>query len=372
VLSFAAVGFHLRERLTRLALFVLLLATPVRAQTPAIFDDLCDELAKKIAGQISATDRVRIVGDDRAAVAELERLLGARTIRVADGDAPVLARLSCGEGLADRSCVVEIDKNGVRTFVSATRTRDARQMDTRPPILSLELRPVFAQRDPILDVALVGDDVLVLSPRQVAFRSASAPITTSRIWPRDLRGRLRVEGPRFEAFLPGVVCRGGLGPLTMVCADEVEAWPIGLENAGMTPGRNYFMTPEGLAFFGAAALDRRWLVADVHGSLAQLDDQRRVASRGPPADDVIGIGDLCTSGHFVIAASRAANVDDADTLTLLRDVDGTLATAAPAVTLQGLATALWVRPGDRAATVVVHDPTAHRYEAFQLTVSCTR
>jgi hypothetical protein len=74
----------------------------------------------------------------------------------------------------------------------------------------------------------------------------------------------------------------------------------------------------------------------------------------------------------VIVASRAATVDDADTLTLLRDVEGTLATAAPVVTLQGLATALWVRPGDRAATVVVHDPTAHRYEAFQLTVSCTR
>jgi len=126
------------------------------------------------------------------------------------------------------------------------------------PIVALQLRPLHAQRDPILDVALAGPALLVLTPTTVTrvplpgqpvVATQSAAIATGRVWPRDLRGHLRADGGAFEVFLPGVTCRGPLTLFALGCADEGEPWPIGIENAGMAASRNTFATPEGFSFY---------------------------------------------------------------------------------------------------------------------------
>src|SRR5262249_48856885 len=154
------------------------------------------------------------------------------------------------------------------------------------------LRPIYTQRGPMLDVAEVNNQLLVLSPDAVTLVGdigggngsgrtiASRPIGTSRVWPRDVRGALHIAPSGFEAFLPGVICGGTMALLTRAGADESDPWPIGLENSGLTPSRNTFATPEGLTFYEAAALGGgRWLVVGDRGILTFLDARRRVTAR---------------------------------------------------------------------------------------------
>src|SRR5262249_3339225 len=151
------------------------------------------------------------------------------------------------------------------------------------------LQPVFAQRAPILDIAVVGDQLLVLEANRVTVRPrgdrgtaspapvGSLPILTARTPPRDLRGRLHPTRAGFDALLPGITCRGTLQPFAVACADEGSPWPLGIENSGVAASRNQLNTPEGLAFVGVAALGpvgrSRWLVADDQGTPVLLDEK---------------------------------------------------------------------------------------------------
>jgi hypothetical protein len=110
-----------------------------------------------------------------------------------------------------------------------------------PPGIALEKKLVWEQTGQILDVAILNDvaipsdvaflsdaafprgGMLVLSPSNVtlyARRDAewelrqTLPLASSRPLPRDPRGRLRVTGATFKAYLPGTLCSGTLEPLS--------------------------------------------------------------------------------------------------------------------------------------------------------------
>jgi len=65
-------------------------------------------------------------------------------------------------------------------------------------------------------------------------------------WPRDLRGRLRLSAPRFEALLPGLACQGAIEPeLSLDCRPGDQPWMLASGSraplaANFAPGRNYF------------------------------------------------------------------------------------------------------------------------------------
>jgi hypothetical protein len=258
----------------------------------------------------------------------------------------------------------------------------------RRPSISLAIRTLIATRAPILDVAETAEHLIVLEPDAIAryaradaldgaAPSASAPVTHTGPWPRDLRGRLRLTAAGFEAFLPGVTCRGTVQPFAATCADEPAAWPLGLDNSGIAPTRNSFTTPEGLVFYGAAALgpsgdaSAGWLVADSGGTLAFLDASRSVVARADEADDVARLAETCTGGAFVLATTRSPHAPLRDDLRLLR-VAGTTLTTVASINLPGAVTALWAPQRARAATVVVHESGSSRYEAHQISIACAR
>src|SRR5262245_53928093 len=157
--------------------------------------------------------------------------------------------------------------------MSVAGPRDKRHSDA---VVALEIRSIVTQRAPMLDVAVIGDDIVILEPRQVKIRrsneaadsvpaAASLPLPHDQVWPRDLRGRLRVTASEISGFLPAVSCNGRMRPLSVTCGASESSWPLGLDNAGIVGNRNYFLTPEGFAFYGAAPLGgsapERWLVA---------------------------------------------------------------------------------------------------------------
>src|SRR5262249_51869527 len=120
------------------------------------------------------------------------------------------------------------------------------------PTVLIEKQQIWEQDEPILDVAFPPSGLLVLSPGKVALFGSgneprgSIPIPPMKPWPRDPRGRLRVNGNSFQAFLPGMRCTGALEPaLTMECKPSDEAWPLesggrALILARLVAGRNYF------------------------------------------------------------------------------------------------------------------------------------
>jgi hypothetical protein len=390
VLSFAAVGFHGREWWTRFASSALALATlsaPASAQSSATYVDLAPDLASRIAAALvpAAPVRLTFARDDERMQAEVARLLGARGFRVVDNDGAAAVGGGCFANLRERVCVAEIGRGEARRAVMTTRPHDADAAVNRDPVIALELRPIYTQRSPMIDVVDADGKLLVLTPEAVTLIAnidggsltgrvvASQPIRTLRVWPRDLRGTLRVTASGFEAFLPGVTCRGTSSPFTLACADESEPWPIGLDNSGLAPSRNTFSTPEGLTFYEAASLGGgRWLVVGEQGVLTFLDAGRRVTARGDSADHATGFPESCASDStYVVTAARAAETRH-DALRLSRVVNGQLVPLPSTIALPGVLTALWAAPGARAATAIVHDFTAGRYEAFHVTLSCAR
>jgi hypothetical protein len=391
MLSFAVVGCHGREwwALASSALMFLLAAATARAQ-PAT-QDLASEFAGRVAAAIAPGATVHLVctGDDGRTQLDLGRSLAARGIRLAElRDGATTVRCSCLENLRESACIADIGDGAARRIVTATRAKNSGGRSVTNPSVALQLRPLHAQRDPILDVTMAGAALLVLTPTTVTriplqgqppVAPQSVAVATGRVWPRDLRGHLRADGDAFEVFLPGVTCRGTSTPFALACADEGESWPIGIENAGMAASRNTFATPEGFSFYEAAALDGgQWLVVDQQGTLTFLDAQRRVVARADATDHVAALRSACAPGSYVVTARRSPDADSADVLRLARVVGSSLVPEASTIALPGVLTALWPSrvpsrpPDDREAVAVVHDVQTGRYEAFHLSLSCAR
>jgi hypothetical protein len=399
VLSSADVECHGRRspppRPGWVAFLLLTGATTVAAQPSApSFLDLAPALAAKIAAAVADGERLTMAsavvdGADEAPVRQVERevarLLSARGLRVdALVSAPAVITVGCTTNLRERVCVAEIRLQGgpARDLVSAVASRSFPADPMSNVTLALETVSVFGQRTAILDVMPVGDRLAVLEPSAITLyqhadegwqRVASRPIVPSQTWPRDLRGRLRTNGAAVEAFLPGLVCRAPVDLTNLACASERESWPLAVDNSGIDAARNYFQTPDGLAFVSAASLgadaEAGWVLADRAGRLVLLDAERNFLVAVTPRDDVAGISARCRPGSFIVTSSRTAGADT-DTLRLWQVAGRRLLATATPIVLPGRLTALWAAPGASAATAVTHDAGAGRYEAFHVKISC--
>lgn len=386
----------------------------VFAQSSSRFQDLATELAARIAGVLTASDQVYLTvagsDDDQTERRQLQEAIAAaligRGVRLVERSGAASVSVTCADNLRERACLAEVRRGTSREVVAVARAHEVRTSADRPAPLSLVLQPLFGQRAPILDVATMGDRLFVLDPAAVTSyrrsdagwqRVQSRPVGSSRPWPRDIRGRLRLDGPTLEALLPGVACRASLDLSNLTCVDERLSWPIGIENTGVDASRNHFTTPEGLAFFGAAVLGAeagaRWLLADQSGALILLDAARRTVAGVGAGDDVVAVGARCAPMTHVLVSSPSQSGRRPDTLRLFRVAQRQLLPAAVPLELPGSVTALWATPGPpgnnvnnvnnvdnidnihnvgTVATVVTRDIGAERYEAFHIRIACDR
>lgn len=256
-----------------------------------------------------------------------------------------------------------------------------------PPAISLSVRSMFTRRSEILDVTPAGDRLLVLGPDGVAAYARGdgsgdaglplefATIDHTRPWPRDTRGRIQMSATGFSVWMPGVTCRGQVGPMRLSCDDEPGPWPVGLDNYGVPASRNLFTTPEGVPFYSAAPLtpstQTPWAIVDGSGTLAFLDSSRAVVRRAGAADDIARIDEPCATDTYVLTTSRSAHAPGSDDLRLERVRDGGV-DSVDMRSMQGVITALWAAAGSRTATVVVRHQGPTRYEALQIALACAR
>jgi hypothetical protein len=321
------------------------LSSSVGAQAPpSVFDDLLPELATKVTSALPAGAQVNVTvdgsadgGDARAIRTLITTLLAARGFRIADGTTGIaLIAIGCGRNLREHVCVAQIHSDGADQIATVTRRLTSLASVVPNVSLALELGPLVSQQTQILDVAVLDERLVVLD------------VTGITVFERkDAAWRIRVDGDRLDVFLPSLTCRGRTDSLEVGCSEGQQAWPIGVDNKGLEPGRNYFKSPEGTIFYNAAPL----------GAAAN--------------DDAISLIAACAPGMYVAAVSPSGR-ESGDLLQLSRVADGRLVQAASPVSLPGVLTALWAQPNQTSAVVVTHDVRGGRYDAFQTTISCSR
>jgi hypothetical protein len=288
------------------------------------------------------------------------------------------------ENLSGLAWIAEIQKGGSRyvTMLSVPLPAAAAEKNAMP--LVLQVQPVFEQKQPILDLIRRDDLLAVLDPGSISvFRWSegwqirrTAPLMHQRPWPRDLRGRLVVEGSSLRAYLPGSVCRGDLELAALECRDADEAWPLDFPEAKPAGGRNYFQAAGLPPFFAAARAgspgDPRWLLAGLDGKAYLYGSSREVlATFEGWGSDVAALRTGCDDGVQVLAV-LAGESGSGDSIQLFKIAHDRPAPVSLPAQLPGRITALWPAPGGAVVTLVCHNPQANRYEAYQVSVSCGR
>jgi hypothetical protein len=309
------------------------------------------ELARKISPRDSVAFSVRNQSSlGPAEVARIRRVLADELKPRGEPQAEV--RVTISENLESYLLVAEIRRGEEKKIVMVPWKRAT--PTTGPPSVSIEKRFLLEQAEPVLDIAFPeSGGMLILDSAKLGLfstqKSVSLPI--SGPFPRDLRGRLQLQGDTFRAFLPGWMCAGTLSDLQPSCRPSDEPWPLDpAHQARLAPGRNYF---QGRSPFYSVA----W---DVYAPL----DRPAFPGWG---SDVAAIESACGAGKQVVA-TRAGD-QDSDSVQAFEIRDGQPVPVSLPVEFPGPVTALW-QASSNAVVAVSRDPATGKYVAFRLSLVC--
>jgi len=399
----------------------LLLATvflPSSFLCASTLGDAARQLAHKIAAAtgpgafaLEVTNRSSLddksVREVRSALEAELRVEGVHTAKgeQAMGTVEVVLSESLREYVWTAEIVIGSDEKKV-VLVSVSRSPTGTTFAAALPII-LKTTLLFAQEQPMLDVALVempgGSRLIVLGDGMVAIYrrqgtnpagrwelEASLPITHSRTFPRDLRGRLLLRRDHlFDVYLPGTFCRSSaVAPLTLACNDTDDPWPLTSDDSGVraffASARNFFtgaLSP-GIgkisnvpSFYSAAALPRSsytlWAFAAVDGSLHFVDGMTDQAIRGAQSrwgSDLAAVRSSCGTGtQLLVSESGDA---ERDGLRAFEIPDRDPVAASSAVEFDGRIVALWPESSGNGAAAIVRRKDTGWYEAHRVSISC--
>src|SRR6266852_621161 len=401
--------------LTSFLLATVFLPSALRAST---LGDTARQLAHKIAAAagpgafaLEVTNRSSLddksVREVRSALEAQLHVEGVSTAKAeqAMGTVEVVLSESLREYVWTAAIVIGSDEKRV-ALVSMPRssTGTGTPFAAALPIV-LKTTLLFAQEQPILDIALVempgGARLLVLNDGTVAIyrqRGAnpaarweletSLSITHSRVFPRDLRGRLLLRRDHlFDVYLPGTFCRSNsVASLTLTCNDTDDPWPLtpddGSVRAFFAASRNFFtgaLSP-GIgkvsnvpSFYSAAALPRSnytlWVLAAVDGSLHLVDGMTDQLIRGGEwGSDLAAVHSGCGIGTQLLVSESGDS--ERDGLRAFEIPDRDPVAASSAVEFDGRIVALWPESSGNGAAAIVRRKDTGWYEAYRVSISC--
>ncbi len=290
-------------------------------------------------------------------------------------------------------------------LVSLPRPPTAAPFTAALPI-TLKATPLFAQEQPILDAALIempgGSRLIVLDASAVSvYRHAanptgrwelevSLPITHSRIFPRDLRGRLLLRRDHlFDVYLPGTFCRTNSStPLALTCNNSDDPWPLTAEDNGVrafyAAARNFFTGAVSPAigkisnvpsFYSAAALPRPaytlWVFAAVDGSLHLVDGvtDQAIRAKATWGSDLAAVRSSCGVGTQLLVSESGDSAHDALRAFEIPDRDP-VAASSP-LEFDGQIAALWPESSGAGAVAIVRRKDTGWYDAYRISISCS-
>lgn len=312
------------------------------------------------------------------------------------GPSPARIEITFSEDWQGYVWIASIQQGGNRKVVMQKVARPEHVTATRAPMLTIRKSTVWQQASPILDFFQDGHTLALLEPDQVSIYTSDSGqwrlryvlgITHAQPWPRDLRGRLVMNGSLVSVFLPGTRCSGSTSPPTLDCHTGDDPWPV--DQGGVfgfySPRRNFFTGllagasagASVVPFFSAAAWQtgdtHQWLFSGTDGRtrLYQYDLSAPAAMFNGWGSNLAAVHSSCGSGWqaLVSAPTDSVRPDSVQAVEVLgREA---LPVSAP-IDLAGPVQALWTagKNGD-AVNGVLQTPTG-QYEAFTLTVNCSR
>ena len=334
----------------------------------------------------------------------LRNQLSARGIQIVKPEqAAISVHLSLSEDLHSYVWVAAIRLGTAEpsvVMVSTPRSETRIYVHQAAP-LTIRKVPLWSQEQRILD--LVSLDVngmpmhmVVLSADALGVyhfqdgrwqHAQSLPISHTRPWPRDMRGRVILSKDHlFDVYLPGVFCQSTANvPLSLSCRESDDPWPLGTGDLALSsffsPTRNFFtgVLVPGIGkqtvaprFYAAAPLPREkytlWLFTGVDGQVHLLDGISDQVERLGWGSDVASVKTGCGSGWQVLAVRsgdfgsdslRAFELPDRDPVPVSQSVD-----------FDGAVTALWPEPSGGTAIAVAQNSETGKYEAFRLAITC--
>lgn len=335
----------------------------------------------------------------RGLMAELATL-GARFVNADQASATVHITLS--ENLRNYVWVAEIHQGNNETSVVMVATPRLGLASLEHPAAGLTIRKtlLWSDENRILDVAMVNSNpahMIVLEPENVVLfrfqdnrwqQEQALPVSHSRPWPRDLRGRLALRKDHlFDAYLPGIFCRSSTSaPLALNCYESDDPWPLGADQSGLsaffTPTRNFFtgaLSPgiekqtTAKAFYSAAMLPRDkyklWILATVDGQVHLLDGVTdQTATKPGWGSDITSVRSGCGLGWQVLVAGNGD--DSRETIRAFEIADREPAAVSQPAQFDGGITALWADSDGTGAIAVSQNSETGKYEAYRLSIAC--
>lgn len=400
--------FSRHMRVGRVLLLALLLAPVVHGadwRVPA------GELAEKIAAAtgpgalaLEVTNRSSLSRSDVEAVRKslIMQLAGLGVHIVNANQASATVQVSLSENLQGYVWVADVRQGagGPSVVLVSLDRAEMPSVARDPAALAVRKTLLWSQEGRILDVAIMSGNpqhMIVLDTNGVTLyqlqdgrwqQAQSLPITHSRPWPRDLRGRLMLRQDHlFDVYLPGTFCRSINGaPLAVNCSTSDDPWPLGNGQMGLNAfyasGRNFFTgalspgigkTTMAPTFYSAAALPRDrywlWVLAGVDGQVHMLDGiTDQIASKLGWGSDLASVHSGCGSGWQLLATGGGSG--PTDTVRAFELLDREPGAASVPAEFAGDVTALWTEPEGNAALAVSQNAETGRYEAYRLNVVC--
>ena len=319
---------------------------------------------------------------------ELEKVFLDRAIRLVPAAEDVFeVALTMSENLQGPVWIAEIRRGDSRNVVMISLPRPAPSGENASPSAILQIRPVFQQELPILDLIRFEDELIVLDSQNISLyrwadgwkvlhTDALTGFPDSRPTPRDPRGRLIMRGSSLEVYFPHGLLKMSADFTGIVEMSRNGIWPWEPRDSKLVVGRNYFLAEGFPPFYsavqlGSAAGSRR-LVAGLDGKtrLYGPDGEVQATFEGW-GSEIAAIAQPCGEGSQVLVPIPGEN-GFPDSIQAYRITDRGAVAISPPTQLPGTVTALWPQSGQAAATLVCHNPSAKRYEAFEITVTCSR
>jgi hypothetical protein len=331
-------------------------------------DDAVATLAKKISSRLAPAEIARVTirnssSLSAAEAAKVQPALSRALQRRVREPKPVDVAVTISENLRGYILVAEIKRENELAVEMAEFHPAAPAAPATRAAVAIESKMLWEQEAPILDLAISGDQMLVLDTAGVTLynrnagkweRTASAPIPSNL---RDPRGRIQVSGDALTVHLPGLTCSGSARlASSMRCED----------GGRFTAGRNTLAGPSEI--FSTAEIGGDTLAAELDGRTHIYD-----AAHAPQGvfeswgSDFVALAG-CGGRH--ILASAAGDQHAADSVTLFDVRNRTPAAVSDPLEFPGPVTALW--PAGDGALVVIRNVSSGKYAAYSLALDCGR
>ena len=263
----------------RRVLFLLWLGVCLHGQS---LEEAVREIAKNILnpGETARVSEHSLSPESAAETGRARNLLERALRRPSPRDARVVEVIVTAAGnISGPLLVVRIQRGEEQTVETAPYVS---QPATRVAKPSLQTTLIWEQMDPILDVAVEDDRMLVLSPARIQrlerHEGNWTPVESanlSAMFPsRDPRGKLVYSEELFTAFLSGGTCPGKWKPsLDLSCIDATSEFESDGEKIHFSRGRNILETADGEQLYSVARIGNIRLAAStdgkVHGTAIQ-------------------------------------------------------------------------------------------------------